>query len=64
MPVRFEGVRHIGARGIAESGVEPPAVIVAPRNRVQDLGPRLETEYEKVDEVMMIGKGFDVFRRR
>jgi 4-amino-4-deoxy-L-arabinose transferase-like glycosyltransferase len=64
MPVRFEGVRHIGARGIAESGEEPPEVIVAPRNRVQDLGPRLEAEYEKVDEVTMIGKGFDVFRRR
>jgi 4-amino-4-deoxy-L-arabinose transferase-like glycosyltransferase len=61
LPESYEKVRYIGARGLVEAG-EPPRVVVTSRPRAHELEGL--AAYERVATVRMIGKDFDVYRRR
>lgn len=51
--------RHFDAEGLATAA---PRVIVVRRKNAKEIEPLL-TKYQRVDELRMIGKWFDVYRR-
>ncbi len=61
-PQGLEGVRYASSEEFADPAFQP-AIVATSRKYAKDIAPRL-AEYEKVAEVQMIGKWFDVYRRR
>lgn len=57
MPPELERVRYVDPQNIGQ-----PAVIVTSRRHAEDIAPALRG-YRRVDQLRMIGKWFDVYRR-
>jgi 4-amino-4-deoxy-L-arabinose transferase-like glycosyltransferase len=64
MPRELEAVRMIGPRGLAPEHGPLPAIVVTRRDHARDLSPELEQSYLPESQLRMIGKDFDVYRRR
>lgn len=62
LPQSLQTVEYIGSRRLEEP--QPPLLVVSSRAHAHELGPELARSYQKVDEFRMIGKSFDVYRRR
>lgn len=62
LPESLQTVEYIGRRRLEEP--RPPNLVVSSRAHAHELGPELARSYQKVDEFRMIGKPFDVYRRR
>lgn len=64
MSPELDGVRYVDAHEVVEADpVSRPQVIVTRRDKADELGDVL-AGYTRVDSVRMIGKVFDVWRRR
>lgn len=61
-PRDLERVRYVGP-DIREASGRLPAILVTSRAHASEVGAWLP-QYQKVDELRMIGKWFDVYRRR
>jgi hypothetical protein len=64
MPRHLFAVRYMDADGLEPKFGPLPEIIATQSRHADDLGPRLASNYVKIDEVRMIGKAFDVYRRR
>jgi hypothetical protein len=61
LPRRLEQVHYVDADNLPKL-VPPPLVIATSRQHTDEIAPSLRG-YRKVDELRMIGKWFDVYRK-
>lgn len=62
LPESLQTVEYVGSHRLEDP--HPPELVVSSRAHAHELGPELARSYQKIDEFRMIGKSFDVYRRR